>query len=48
LERIMTTTILWSGVALWLALNAAFLVWRIYVTVPETTTVPELVWTKRI
>jgi len=44
----MTTTILWSGVALWLALNAAFLVWRIYVTLPERAIVPELVWIKRI
>ncbi|QPF82677.1 hypothetical protein IC762_23395 [Bradyrhizobium genosp. L] len=31
----MTTTLVWSGIALWLGLNAAFVARRFYVTRSE-------------
>jgi hypothetical protein len=40
-------TLVWTGVALWLGLNAAFVALRIYVTRPERAVVPELVWSRR-
>jgi hypothetical protein len=33
-EDIMTMTLIWSGVALWFGLNAAFAARRIYATLP--------------
>ena len=40
-------TMIWTGVALWLGLNAAFVACRMYVTRPERAAVPVLVWNRR-
>ena len=40
-------TMIWTGVALWLGLNAAFVALRMYVTRPERAVVPVLAWNRR-
>jgi hypothetical protein len=40
-------TMIWTGVALWLGLNAAFVAYRMYVTRPERAVAPVLVWNRR-
>jgi hypothetical protein len=41
-------TLVWTGVALWLGLNAAFVALRIYVTRSERAVMPVLVWNRQI
>lgn len=41
------TILIWTGVALWLGLNAAFVALRMYVTRTERAVVPALVWNRR-
>lgn len=36
----MTSTIVWTGIALWLGMNAAFVAFRVYVTRPQKTVEP--------
>ena len=43
----MTGTIVWTGVSLWLGLNAAFVAVRIYATRSQKAAAPMLVWNKR-
>ena len=39
--------LIWTGIALWLGLNAAFVALRMYVTRPEQAVVPALVWNRQ-
>ena len=43
----MTGTIVWTGVALWLGLNVAFVAVRMHATRPKKAVAPVLVWNKR-
>jgi hypothetical protein len=45
-EEIMTSTIVCTGVALWLGLNVAFVALRIHVTRPKRIAVPVLLWNR--
>jgi hypothetical protein len=41
-------TLVWTGVALWFGLNAAFVALRMYVTRSERAVAPVLVWNRQI
>ena len=43
----MTSTIVWTGVALWFALNAAFVAVRVHATRPKRIVAPALIWIRR-
>jgi len=43
----MTSTIVWTGIAFWLALNAAFVAVRVHATRPKRIAAPVLIWIRR-